>query len=131
MDYETLPLPGGPLEHVETYVYYDGRQTFAMRSTVIPELHYIFNTVAESEDTLTVLVAPMYGGRFAEIRNGDVPFRDTFENPGPIGVLAIVWEFGDGDATSVSISPLPGSVPEEWLPTPAARLNLGGPVSVS
>lgn len=127
MDYESLPLLGTPFEPVETYVYFDGRQTFSMRSTVIDDLYYILNTVDESSDgdTLTALAVAMNGDRFRAIRSGLVPFRDTFEQASPFCLFQVVWSLTGGGEPVAEIEAMKSvNIPMAWLPAEGARLNL-------
>ena len=127
MDYESLPLLGAPFEPVETYVYFDGRQTFAMRSTVLPDLYYVVNTVDEDDDstTLTALAVAMNDDRFRAVRSGLVPFRDTFERAAPFSTFRIVWTFPAAGTPVADIEPLrTADVPTAWLPAEGAHLNL-------
>jgi hypothetical protein len=127
VEYEALPLLGAPFESVETYVYFDGRQTFAMRSTVMSDLYYVVNTVDENDDgtTLTALAVAMNGDRFRAVRSGLVPFRDTFERAAPFSMFRIVWTFLAQGAPFADIEPVRAAdVPSAWLPAESARLKL-------
>lgn len=128
MDYESLPLLGAPFEPVETYVYFDGRQTFAMRSTVMSDLYYVVNTVDEDDagNTLTALAVAMNGDRFRAVRSGVVPFRDTFAKAAAFSLFRIVWTFERGVAApSAEIELMRAlDVPPAWLPAEGARLDL-------
>jgi hypothetical protein len=127
IDYESLPLLGSPFEHVETYVYYEGRRTFALRSTWA-DLYYIVNTVDEDEeaDTLTTLCVALSGDRFRSVRSGIVGFREAFTESASQALHAVTWHFAeDPQAPTASIKPVSrGDLPEAWLPYPDTRLNL-------
>lgn len=133
MDYESLPLLGAPFTAVETYVYYDGRQTFTMRSTLIPDLFYIVNTVDESDDGhLTALAVAVDTTLFQRIRSGAIPFRDAFEKAGPFALHRIDWTFAPEGSTTVEITPMRGAdVPSRWLPTAGVSLNAETPISAN
>jgi hypothetical protein len=127
VDYESLPLLGSPLEHVETYVYFDGPQTFALRSKSMPDLYYVVNTVDESDDdsSVTALAVAMNGDRFRAVRSGTVPFRDTFAGAAPFSLYSIVWSFDSEGAPEVKVDPRrPSELPAPWLPAPTARLRM-------
>lgn len=127
MNYESLALLGAPFEPVETYVYFDGRQTFAMRSTVLPDLFYIVNTVDESDDgnTLTALAVAVNKDRFRAIRSGFVPFRDAFEKAAPFSLFRIDWTFAAEGQPTAEIGLLRAADVElAWLPADGARLNI-------
>ncbi|MEW5015099.1 hypothetical protein NAI87_14990 [Clavibacter michiganensis subsp. michiganensis] len=127
MDYESLPLLGAPFEHVETYVYFDGPQTFALRSRAMPDLYYVVNTVEESDDetSVTALAVAVNEDRFRAVRSGMIQFRDTFAGAAPFSLFSIVWTFIDGGPTEVDIAPQnPSEVANSWLPTPGARLKM-------
>ena len=129
MNYEGLPLLGTPFTPVETYVHYDGRQTFAMRSTSIPDLFYLVNTVEESDDSLTALMVAVDTANFEKIRSGAIPFRDVFEKAGPFALSRIDWTFDTEGSTTVEIIPMRGAdVPGQWLPTVGVALRSKGPI---
>jgi len=127
MDFESLELVGGPFEHVETYVYYEGRRTFAMRSLTWPELYYIVNTVDEDDETgsLTTLAVAMNGDRFRAVRSGTVAFRDAFANA-PRGTVSVVeWRYDDDDEVHPEIRAIEAvDLPPAWLPVADVGLDL-------
>lgn len=126
MDFESLDLVGGPFEPVETYVYYEGRRTFAMRSTTWPEFYYVVNTVDEDEETgsLTNLAVAVNGDRFRAIRSGTVPFREAFATA-QRGTLSVIEWHWDDDIVHPAIRSIDaGDLPAAWLPAPGVRLDL-------
>ncbi|MFC3295127.1 hypothetical protein [Clavibacter michiganensis] len=127
MDYESLPLLGAPFEYVETYVYFDGPQTFALRSRAMPDLYYVVNTVEESDDetAVTALAVAVNEDRFRAVRSGVIQFRDTFAGAAPFSLFSIVWTFGDEGPPEVRIAPQrPSEIAEAWLPAVGARLKM-------
>jgi hypothetical protein len=127
MDFESLELFGSPFSHVETYVYYEGRRTFALRSRTWPGLFYIVNTVEEDEElerVTTVLVA-VTEERFLAIRSGIVPFREAFTRAKPSELFVVFWDWRDDkESYEASISPPVMEIPERWLPGEGLRLDL-------
>jgi len=127
MKFETIDLFGAPFEHVETYVYYDGRRTFAMRSLGLPDLYYIVNTVDEDEenDTLITLAVAVGSERFRAVRSGVVPFRDAFTGASSGALYRVDWTWNESDERIASIVQIDAiSLPDSWLPTPTARLSM-------
>lgn len=127
MDFESLGLVGAPFEHVETYVYYDGRRTFAMRSVGWPDLYYVVNTVEEDEETgdLVTLAVALNGDRFRAMRSGVVPFREVFAAASRGSLFRVDWTWNDDDEPVPAITPMRGAeLPPRWLPTERARLSL-------
>ena len=124
MDFESLNLFGAPLTPVETYVYYDGPQTFAMRSNTL-SIYYVFNAVEEDEELgeATFVIAAMTSAKFAAMRSGLIPFRDVFLDS-PRTVQKLTWRFDDNVNEWVSLVEPLRFVPDEWLPTEDARLSL-------
>jgi hypothetical protein len=128
MDFENLPLFGSPLEHVETYVYYDGRRTFSMRSLAFRDLYYLVNTVDDDEengDLITLLVA-LDGERFKAVRSGLVDLSDAFVRSDVNALYTAIWSFSeDGVAPRAQVEPItPDELPEHWLPRAGVGLNL-------
>jgi hypothetical protein len=127
IDYESLPLFGSPFEHVETYVYYEGRRTFALRSTWA-DLFYIVNTVDEDDeaDTLTALCVAVSADRFRFIRSGIVGFREAFTESAALSLYSVTWQFAEDphSPTAVIASVLREDLTEGWLPSRDTRLNL-------
>ncbi|MEF3404037.1 hypothetical protein [Agromyces sp. CCNWLW203] len=137
IDFTSLQLFGAPLEHVETYIYYDGPKALALRSSIYP-LVYLINTVEEDEytgETITLAVA-MTEQRFLAVRSGTISFRDAFTGA-PLGsLLRIDWSYDEGIgeaedsgpaavATLTNIAVLDArEIPAYWLPAREARLNL-------
>jgi hypothetical protein len=127
MNFESLALVGAPFEHVETYVYYDGRRTFAMRSVGWPDLYYVVNTVDEDDETgdLVTLAVALNGDRFRAMRSGVVPFREVFAGASRGSLFRIDWTWNDDDEPVPAITPMSGAdLPPRWLPTATARLSL-------
>ncbi|GAB2709212.1 hypothetical protein BKA24_002540 [Microbacterium marinum] len=131
MDFESLDLVGTPFEHVETYVYFDGRRTFAMRSIGMPDLYYIVNTVDEDEETgdLVTLAVAVSGDRFRAMRAGIVPFREVFAEAARSSLFRVDWAWVEdafgGQGSVPTISQLLGEdLPARWLPSEDARLSL-------
>lgn len=127
MDFESLNLVGSPFEHVETYVYYDGPRTFALRSLVVPDLYYIINTVDEDDTTgeLTMLAVAVNRDGFNAVRSGLVPFRDAFSLARAGALFSVRWEYDDNDAPRPQIAQLAASeIPSDWLPASTIRLDL-------
>lgn len=125
MDFENLDLLGTPFEIVETYVYYEGPQTFAMRSLAMRDLFYFVNTADENDDSITALAVAVAGDRFRAVRSGMVAFRQAFVEASAHALSKIVWTWSDSDEIEVHIEELsPDLVPDSWLPTWEARLNL-------
>lgn len=126
IDFESLPLFGTPFEHVETYVYYGGRRTFAMKSTWA-DLYYIVNTVDEDEEegTLTTVLVAMGAERFRAVRSGLVSFREAFTDAREDTVHVVTWTFPPSSEPHPDVVGVPSTaIPDEWLPYPEARLNL-------
>lgn len=128
MDFEDLPLFGFPFEHVETYVYYEGRRTFSMRSQAFRDLYYLINTVDDDEengDLVTLLVA-LDGERFRAVRSGVVDLRDAFARSEANALYTAIWSFpDDGSETRAQVEPItPLELPEHWLPRAGVGLNL-------
>ncbi|MCE4026965.1 hypothetical protein LXM50_13380 [Microbacterium sp. Au-Mic1] len=131
MDFNSLDLIGAPFELVETYVYYDGPRTFAMRSTGMPDLYYVVNTVDEDEETgdVVALVAAVSSDRFRAMRSGVVPFRAVFTEAAHGSLFRVdwAWEYeptgGAGWVPTIS-SLIGGDLPNRWLPSEEARLSL-------
>lgn len=127
MDFETLDLVGAPFEHVETYVYVDGRRTFSMRSIAWPDMYCVVNTVEEDEITgdLVTLAVLLSGDRFRAMRSGIVGFREIFAEA-PIGSLFQVnWAWNEKDEAVPTVTLVRGSgLPRQWLPSESARLSL-------
>jgi hypothetical protein len=123
VDFTSLNLFGTPLQHVETYVDYDGPRTFSMRSAAWP-IYYIFNAVDEDEaaGSLTFLAVAVTESRFRATRSGLITFRDAFAGAGTGAVTLVTWVTSD-DGRSVVLEPI-SEIPPEWLPVPGARLNL-------
>ncbi len=128
IDYSRLDLVGAPLEHLETYVYYDGPKAFALRSITLP-LYYFVNTIDEDEDTgtLVALVALASAERYRAIRSGLAPFRDAFASAGEHDLFRVTWTHRDEhpdepDLDIESISPR-ALTPAE-LPREGARLRM-------
>ena len=123
MDFSNLDLFGGPLQHVETYVYYDGPRTFAMRSIELG-LYYVFNAVEENEETgeSVFLVAAMNQQRFEAMRSGVVAFRSVFDSENNT-LQTVSWYFDDEGRRLSKIDSAP-VVPDDWLPARGARLSL-------
>jgi|GEM_PF-1865398 len=131
MDFESLEFVGAPFEHVETYVYFDGRRTFAMRSIAMPDLYYVVNTVDEDEESgaLTTLVVAIGDTRFRAMRSGVVPFRNVFSEAQRGSLFRVDWVWVDdafpGPVFVPNISSLLSEdLPDAWLPTEQARLSL-------
>lgn len=128
MNYENLDLFGAPFDLVETYVYYQGPLTFALRSRDIPDLYYFVNTVDEDEDqgTRSTLAVGVSGERFRAVRGGLVPFREVFTEANWNRLSLITWRWNEGHgAMGAEISSMRGSdLPERWLPTERAVLDL-------
>jgi hypothetical protein len=128
VNFETLDLFGAPFEMVETYVEYEGPRTFALRSSGFPDVYYFVNTVDEDDedDTLTMLAVAVSGERFRAVRGGLVPFRAVFTEARWNRLSVIVWTFDPLTRRMLpTISPIDGSqLPERWLPTETAALNL-------
>jgi hypothetical protein len=126
LDYESLDLFGTPFKPVETYVYFDSRQTFAMRSTVYMDLFYIVNTVGESDDgnTLKAIAVAVHRNWFEAIRSGEVSFRDAFEDVAPFSLFQIDWAFATEGEPTVKIGLLQVADLElGWLPRSGVRLS--------
>ncbi|MCL2515131.1 MAG: hypothetical protein FWF16_04195, partial [Microbacteriaceae bacterium] len=127
MDFESLDIFGAPLEHVETYVYYQGRRTFAMRSRTL-DLYYFVNTVDEDESagTLTTVLAAADPARFRAVRSGLVPFRSAFTDVPSHGLYSATWSWpDDADVPVATVEEIvPGTLPDSWLPGQFARLDL-------
>lgn len=128
IDYSRLDIVGAPLDHLETYVYYDGPRAFALRSRTLP-LYYFANTIDEDEDTgtLVVLVAIASAERFRAIRSGIATFREAFTGAGQHELFRVTWTFSDESATdphpSVELIS-PQSLSDTDLPREGARLRL-------
>lgn len=131
MDFESLELVGAPFKHVETYVYFDGPRTFAMRSIGMPDLYYVVNTVDEDDETgdLVTLAVAVSGDRFRAMRSGVVPFREVFSSAARGSLFRVDWRWiedafaGPGSVPTIS-SVLGGDLPARWLPSEGARLSL-------
>jgi hypothetical protein len=128
VNYEHMDLFGGPFDLVETYVYYQGPRTFALRSRELPDLYYFVNTVDEDEEdgTLIMLAVGVNGERFRAVRGGIVPFRDVFVEAGWNRLARITWTRDRAANTMrVSVQPERGNeLPEMWLPSPKAVFDL-------
>jgi hypothetical protein len=125
MEFENLDLFGSPFEIVETYIYYEGPQTFSMRSLSVRDLYYFVNTADEADDTITALAVAVSGDRFRAVRSGLVAFRQAFVEPSARALSKIIWTWSDSDEVSVHIEELAAdAAPDSWLPTWEARLDL-------
>jgi hypothetical protein len=127
MDFESLDLLGSPFEHVETYVYYDGRRTFTLRSLSWPDLYYFVNTVDEDEenDCVTTVVAAASRARFLAVRSGQVAFRAAFSEAHKQGLFVVEWTWSNVVESYVpQITPSPEGLPESWLPADGLHLDL-------
>ena len=125
MEFESLDLFGSPFEIVETYVYYDGPQTFSMRSLLMRDLYYFVNTADVSDDSITALAVAVSGDRFRAVRSGLVAFRQAFVESSAHALSKIIWTWSDSDEVSIRIEELAAdAAPDSWLPTWEARLDL-------
>lgn len=125
MDYTNLPLFGAPLVHVETFVYYDGPQTFALRSIAWPEMYYVVNTVDEDDDSVTALIVRVAKHRFDAVRSGLVDFRETFSGAQDGSLWTVIWHFDDdGPDRPEIIATDANELRDDWLPVVGARLEL-------
>lgn len=127
MDFESLDLVGAPFEHVETYVYYDGRRTFAMRSLAWPDMYCVVNTVEEDEVTgdLVTLAVLLSGDRFRAMRAGIVGFRDIFADARRGSLFQVNWVWTESDEAIPTITSTSGAwLPPQWLPSENARMSL-------
>jgi hypothetical protein len=126
MEFENLDLFGSPFEIVETYIYYEGPQTFAMRSLSMPDLYYFLNTADEEHDSVTALAVAVSGDRFRAVRSGLVAFRQAFVEAPAHALSKIIWTWlGDSDEVHVHVEELAASaIPDRWLPMWEARLDL-------
>jgi hypothetical protein len=126
MKYETLPLPGGPFQHVESCRTADGRLLFVMRSLHASDFIYLVHTAEESNGTVTALVVGTGFGRFDAIRRGEIPLREAFNDPGEFSVFQIEWGFIGSVSPSVDVRAIPVSwIPERWLPVDSVLLGSG------
>jgi hypothetical protein len=124
VDFESLELFGSPFVHEETYVYYEGRRTFAMRSTWA-DLFYVVNTVDEDDDTVTTLLVAVSGERFRAIRSGIVSFRAAYTEAPPGSLFVVVWYFSNDNPVTHEVQPIQASIlTDSWLPLVDARLRL-------
>lgn len=128
MKIESLELFGSPFDLVETYVYYEGPRTFALRSRPMPDLYYFVNTVDEDEDegTVTMVAAAASGDRFRAVRSGLVPFREAFTEGSHNTVFSILWRWDTAANRMVQTvrSEVGPWLSDDWLPTPTATLRL-------
>lgn len=127
MDFESLPLFGGPFEIVETYVYYDGPKTFAMRSPTW-DFYYFVNAVTESEsgDSVTFLATGVNRVRFEAVRSGLIKFRDAYTQATPGALYSVTWTYDDdGQERVVIVSKEPAEVEATWLPDAGVGLDIG------
>lgn len=127
MDFESLDLVGAPFEHVETYVYYDGRRTFSMRSLAWPDMYCVINTVEQDEATgdLVTLAVLLSGDRFRAMRSGIVGFREIFAGASRGSLFQVNWIWNEGDEAIPTQTSTNGSdLPSQWLPSESARLSL-------
>ncbi|PPI06342.1 hypothetical protein [Rathayibacter sp. AY1B8] len=127
MDFTTLDLFGAPFVLEETYVYYDGPKTFALRSLVLP-IVYIVNTVDEDDEEGSVLCLAVAVGeaRFLAIRSGLVPFREAFDGADDGTLFLVEWGLADDNESYWSRVKAIGAetLDRSWLPAAHARLNL-------
>jgi hypothetical protein len=126
MRYESLELLGSPFKIVDTYVYDEGPQTFAMRSVGIPDLYYFVNTVDEDDDTLTALAVAVSGDRYRAVRSGLVEFRDAFTRAGARALTSITWSWSSGSAEPIITMRIVSGMDlsDDWLPVGGVRLDL-------
>ena len=125
MDFESLPLFGGPFEHLETYVFYDGPKTFAMRS-LDWDVYYFVNAVAETESgSITFLAAGATRGRFEAIRSGMVEFRQAFLGAPPGTLYSVEWWYDADDEEHLEVrAEEPSRLEPSWLPAEGVGLDL-------
>lgn len=127
MDFESLDLPGAPFRIAETYVYYEGPKTLALRSISMPDLYYFVMTVDEEDDgTIVALAAAASGDRFRAVRSGLVTFRQAFTEASHRALHMILWRWPDeADRPRIQVDEIhPSQIDDRWLPTVGARLEL-------
>lgn len=124
MDFSTLPLPGEPLEFVETYFYYDGPKAFALKAKDLP-IFYIVNTVDEDDDSITNLLVAVSPDRFKAIRSGTVTFREAFTENAASSMFVVRWDYSQQLERPIpEIRTLQSRLlPEGWLPAIGTRLD--------
>jgi hypothetical protein len=132
MDFESLPMFGAPFEHVETYVYYDGPKTFAMRSPRW-DIYYFVNAVDEDESdySTTFLAVGVNRHRFEAIRSGLVKFRDAYVQASRGALYSIVWRYDAEDQEYVDVKWVnPSALTDSsWLPAEGVGLDLHTPTA--
>ena len=124
MDFTTLDLPGAPLREGTVWIYYDGPMCFTLETTP-GDTVYIVNAVDETDngDAMRFLAAPQSLDQLRLISEGALPFRDAFTAPIEGLLYLITWQWEAGDWAAVVEQIMATSVPEAWLPLPAARLR--------
>jgi len=131
VDFLSLPLLGAPLDHYETYVYYDGPKFFSMKSATW-DIYYLANAVDENENTgeVSYLLLALTSKQFQATRSGLVPLRDAFATA-PAGSLSLVnWNYDDEDRVHGSVHTYEASnLPDAWLPREGVTLDLPTPTA--
>jgi len=120
-----MSTPAGPLEMVETYVFYEAPRLFCARSNSGQRYLGIF--VDEDETSETYLYVPMSDDRFIATRSGLLSVRDSVvaaEAP----ILSVRTTYGDDESETEEWSQIESAaLRDEWLPDPEAILQLPTP----
>lgn len=114
----------GNLEIEEVYFHYEGPRFFAARSG--SGQRYLAIAVDEDEYSDTYLYVAMSTDRFRAVRSGLVSLREAYTSPEDGHAVAVKAHYGDSPANQMELL-VSSEIPDAWLPTADARLELDTP----
>lgn len=114
----------GSLEIEEVYFYYEGPRFFAARNA--SGQRYLAIAVDEDEGSDTYLYVAVSTDRFRAIRSGLVSLREAYTSAEDGHAVTVKATYGDSPTNQLELRDS-SEIPDAWLPTPDARLELDTP----